>query len=52
MLPTCFGASLDRLSAAVAAIRPDAVLAVGEAGGRASRAAPLVATNGIRVGAL
>ncbi len=45
MLPTRFGAALDRLAAEIEAVRPDAVLAVGEAGGRAGLSVERVAIN-------
>ncbi len=45
VLPTCFGTALDRLAAAIEALRPDAVLAVGEAGGRTGLSVERVAIN-------
>ena len=45
MLPTCFGVSLERLAAEIADFGPDAVLAVGEAGGRAGLSVERVAIN-------
>ena len=45
VLPTCFGTALDRLGAAIETVRPDAVLAVGEAGGRAGLSVERVAIN-------
>ncbi len=45
MLPTCFDTALDHLAAAIEAVRPDAVLAVGEAGGRAGLSVERVAIN-------
>lgn len=45
MLPTVFGRSLDALDAALAATRPDLVLCVGLAGGRAALSLERVAIN-------
>ncbi len=45
VLPTRFGAALDCLAAEIAAVRPDTVLAVGEAGGRAGLSVERVAIN-------
>src|SRR4051795_13051500 len=44
-LPTVFGRSLDALDAALAATRPDLVLCVGQAGGRAALSLERVAIN-------